>query len=437
MPDKRAMEKRNFYIKKIREYHARCESEAFKSYTIFDLKELLSALKSNHEKFENKCLAVQCDEIKELNEQEKPELEKENSEIDSLCLKLKSKISTRLDELINIKYALPKAKSIIESIERENEALIENKRSEIDNESNAKATNLIESKEHSKEFYMKSDDCTNVHLTAPHKSAYKEAQEALKNVFEINEMQNSSSETMRQLLNEIKTCEKKFKTIVEKEKFDLLLMLTASEKFDTQTKRIWERHRLSLATSWAQACSDKTTTIENKTSKHIPALEDILQFIKSEIQILMLDENENANQQSNSYADAAKTMRKKIESKSSVSHSSVTPASVLAAEKAKSPPFLRCNLCVGIHPIYKCETYKNFTLATKKKYVAAEKLCVKCLRPQHTGLCADANSNKRCPVCTEERFHNSTLCETKEQKKSVNHSSVQADYNPDDDWSDC
>lgn len=133
MPDKKAAKKRDFYIEKIKECKAKCEGNAFTKYTFFELKELQSALKSVHEKFENKCLAVQCDAEEDLDEQYEIEIKKQNAEIDALCLQLKAKISKKLDESITKAYALPKASTQIECNEQiekndefQNQSLIDN-----------------------------------------------------------------------------------------------------------------------------------------------------------------------------------------------------------------------------------------------------------------------------------------------------------------------
>lgn len=470
MPDKHASQKRIFYINKIKQCKSQCDDEAFNSRSIFDLKELQSSLRSVHEKFENKCLAVQCDGESDLSEQQQQALNKENDEIDSLCLQLKAKISMRLDDLVDKKYALPSAHADTQSVTFNAFQNIEQSMGKVSVGKGVKKSEKIEIDLH---FDENTDDfesfieifeqkikCISLseeekgellkkackdkalqliqHLNyqaaveklhTVYGQAYENAHKSLKKLYDIKPMESSTSENMRALLNDILACENEFAKITQEDKFDMILMLLTVEKFDKATKRVWERFRLSLAESWASQSVESESNIVKKASQHIPSFDDVKQFITSEIKILKIDERENmqtqhqaSNMIENSqceklkYADVAKTQQSSVIVTKAMDQPS-GQSNTLAEEKAKSPAFLQCKLCPRIHPAYKCDVYKALPLHKRVEYVKNQKLCVKCLRSQHTGDCVDAKSNKHCPICQVEVFHNSTLCDTKAAKE--------------------
>lgn len=152
--------------------------------------------------------------------------------------------------------------------------------------------------------------------------------------------------------------------------------------------------------------------------------------MQSEIKILKYDEKETTQTQQQAsksvqsheltqnnelkYADVAKMTPTCVvnENRMQGEHSNI-----LALERKNSPVFLQCKLCPGIHPAYKCNAYKALPVHKRMDYVKEEKLCVKCLKSQHSGSCVDPKSNIPCPVCKDGSYHNSTLCDKKANKQ--------------------
>lgn len=435
MPDKNASRKRQFYIDKLHEIENQCDENALTSLSIHELKELQSSLKSHHEKFENKCLAVQCDNGDELSEEQNNALKSENKEIDALCLQLKAKIGKRLADLVEKKYALPKSNANAQ-IEISDPFKI------IEASMEDKSEKKIDVQENVLHQEEKNDCCVDENANE-YGQAYKNVQKALKKFYEINHMQNATSDDMSTLLSDMSAFENSFATTTQENKFNTFLMLSTIEKFDKDTKRVWERFRLSLADSWAAQSVETETGNEKKANQHIPSFDDVKEFMRSEIKILKIEEKETMQTQQQTsnivqshahtqsikfnYADITK-MAHTGGAKPKQTQFLGERLSELALEKNNSPDFLQCKLCPGIHPAYKCKAYLALPLHKRMEYALSRKFCVRCMRSQHIGDCADPKSNKRCPDCKEEAYHNSTLCDTKAAKKQQNQSCGSEDW---------
>lgn len=104
MADKKAPEKRNFYKKKIFQIEKDIKDEkSFEQFSWYELNEWSDALTSAHDKFELKCLSICYDS--ELKEEELTKLNKENTSVDQLCIKLKAKLKERIVRLKSIEKA--------------------------------------------------------------------------------------------------------------------------------------------------------------------------------------------------------------------------------------------------------------------------------------------------------------------------------------------
>lgn len=483
MPDKNAAQKRRFYIDKILECKLLCDNKEFNELSIFGLKELLVSVKALHDKFENKCLSVQCDSEQALSENQLKPIIDENKKIDALCLQLKAKISMRIENLTTQKYALPtnsqitSTQSVSQNAFQQVEKAIEKKSDEIsvffDGEAEEfdKFITSFESKTKFSSNEEKGDllkkacksEALNLiqnldfqsamkKLNSVYSDAYENTHKALNKLFSVKSMQGSTSKEMHTLLNNVLECESEFMKSSSEGKVDMILMFSTVEKFDKATKRVWERFRISLAESWStqgvSSQSDESiSSVQRLANQHIPSFDDVKRFMQSEIKILRIDEKQcvQTQQQASNihttneaekpkYADVAKSAYTGAIPKQKQQQSEESDwSSTLAEEKANCPAFLQCKLCVGIHPIYKCKVYKSKSLAQRQKYVNDENLCVRCLKPKHTGKCLDAKSNNPCPVCANESYHNSTLCETKAAKAKAAKDNKQPSVS-DDDW---
>lgn len=120
---------------------------------------------------------------------------------------------------------------------------------------------------------------------------------------------------------------------------------------------------------------------------YMPTWKALREFLQSEAEIYF-------NEQAQAYAANAK-------SKASVSdyqkQDQQKAGNKSSDDKANAPAFLQCDLCDGIHPKYKCKVFLAMGLSDKLKNVEKQSLCVKCLRNEHQGGCADPKSNESCP----------------------------------------
>lgn len=93
------------------------------------------------------------------------------------------------------------------------------------------------------------------------------------------------------------------------------------------------------------------------------------------------------------------------------------PGSSGQCSRPSVPSYFKCELCDGLHPIYKCQIFLGFSLNAKMNYVKIKHLCKKCLRPADHHLCKNPQSNEACPSCAaindQTIYHNSTLCPSK------------------------
>lgn len=194
---------------------------------------------------------------------------------------------------------------------------------------------------------------------------------------------------------------------------------------DTETMRIWERHVIVLAKSWAESQTDG----ENRDAeKFIPSWDNMQDFLKSEMDVYVQTDIRSQVQlvttsklnmpDKISDNEGAQCMHFEALSLDNVRNNShkataaVMPMNALENEKMRSAKFLQCPLCVGIHPLYKCDVFLQMPLSEKQMHVSLNNLCVRCLRSEHPNSCWNEVSNLPCKKCKPSiEYHNSSLCQ--------------------------
>lgn len=234
----------------------------------------------------------------------------------------------------------------------------------------------------------------------------------------------ASNESIRQLMKKANVCVNNLSQVLSVEKFEAFLVPILASKMDTETMRIWERHVIVLAKSWAENQTDEEI---REAAKFIPTWENLQDFLKSEMdvyvqtdirsQVQLVTANKLIMPDKFSDSEGAQCMHFEALSIDNVRNNShkamaaVMPMNALEDEKKRSAKFLQCSLCINIHPLYKCDVFLQMPLPEKQMHVSLKKLCVRCLRSAHPSSCWNEQSNLPCDKCKPMiEYHNSALC---------------------------
>ena len=175
---------------------------------------------------------------------------------------------------------------------------------------------------------------------------------------------------------------------------------------------------------WNQRTDSKKTT---------PPIEDLLQFIKDQADQL---ENDYVSSTTKSNGGEKVKYRQGQRHKGNA-HSVVSPlpnSQVKASQpkqgyQSHGRPLSMftnssCVLCQGGHQLFYCPTFEGYSVAQRKGYVMAQKLCLNCLKPHH--VAHDCRSAYRCKIRDCGRKHNSLLHEDRAPVPAVQQPGHQA-----------
>lgn len=193
-------------------------------------------------------------------------------------------------------------------------------------------------------------------------------------------MRQATSEELQSIILQANEVEQILKIIDQFEKFDATIALVLIDKFEPETTRMWKRQHHALSKSWAQAEPKRSS------SQYMPTCEAVKDFLAGEIE--MQEAYGASHKQSvkmTSYSDCLKATNTEAKTEMTQAQASHKPeaylSSVQSLQEAKKtvPSFLKCTLCDGIHPKYKCEIFKDMTLEQRNTHVEIDQLCRKCL----------------------------------------------------------
>lgn len=232
-------------------------------------------------------------------------------------------------------------------------------------------------------------------------------------------MTNATPNAISDILSKVKICEDMLSYSKQLEKFDAFLAISIIGKMDKQTLHLWERHRMALALSWSQQPNSMDIGVEN----YIVSWEAVKDFLSSELEIHEMQNVTYANMiksaqtpQSDQDIPSTSGTASNVQKAQKQADQKPSTSQTNNDEKKKVPEFLQCKLCNQIHPLYSCEAFKAKTRSERVLYVTVNGLCIKYLRPEHSELCRDRNSNNPCPIClAEQQYHNSMLCPSKKR----------------------
>lgn len=222
----------------------------------------------------------------------------------------------------------------------------------------------------------------------------------------------------------------------QQNQFDTIMVILLAKKLDAETGRVWDRHRLSLASKWATS----DVRQEGRMAHHfLPTWQDFNIFLKNEIKILeiqALRRNAKALASSSAVKRNFTTMQSGVAPTpsqtsdfSQVDHSKepsiaqgpsrkITSARALREQKEKAPNKLQCTLCECIHMPYHCDIFREMSFDEKWSFVGLTRLCIRCLHPNHGHTpCKVRTANNACKFCRDIHhvldYHNGQLCPTK------------------------
>lgn len=261
---------------------------------------------------------------------------------------------------------------------------------------------------------------------------YTITQFCMRKILTTQKMHEASCNAIKNLLEQTNECEVLLGQANQLSNFDAFLALNTIDKMDAQTQRVWERHRMILAESWALKSKDEAEPMSKEN--FLVTWSEVKNFLKSEMDIHAI--------QSTSYAQAAKqtsSSKQTMVSEYRQATSDLATTRKYSTEKSKQAKFLQCVLCEATHPLFKCEKFKSMIFENKCLHVIEHNLCGKCLRPKHGNAnCEDESCNKQCPACYPDTvYHNSLICPKKQNKPVARTNPVppaKRNWNNDDDW---
>lgn len=240
---------------------------------------------------------------------------------------------------------------------------------------------------------------------------YMQVQSFMKMLKSIPRMKKSTSGSIRHIIDTVQKHINGLKKYVDTDDKSIHAVFAVIDKMDTETYRAWEKHRRNLAKAKLQGDEANAADRVN-IGKYIPDWAELESFLESEVTIRL-------HQEKRGEGDASENDEEPKQFKKRFKRNNKRPKNTYKNHDNRDnvPEFLRCTLCPGIHPRYKCEAFRAMNLTGRKDHVKENNLCIKCLRPNHSGLCEVDKNNEECPRCKPAvRFHNSSMCPNSELK---------------------
>lgn len=444
-----AKSQRLFYLNKITKLIASMSIEQFEALSEFDLRAKKIRLQELFDKFEEKCMALQCIDAEAGTGTE-------DDEIDALCQAIKSKIAARLKQSLAMQqgnapqvpaeiknpgqcvpvvpntwgdftgslYEWHKFSKRFKSDVHENAKLEKAEKLELlQNACKANAANIILNAEDNYELAWS-------RLNDMYGESYTQTHYCVRRLLDVPQIDKPSSEAIQRLMNDANRCMEIMKDTMDQTKYDTFVTVMLTGKLDDETSRAWERQRAMLADSWANAAAGSNTEKRVK-SKHMPSFDDFSTFLKGEIELYAKSEMQRNLHTASLPMPGNAPVTRKVDQDNSHKISVVRSRQAWSEEKRRAPSHLQCTLCEGIHAKYNCDVFKNMEYVDKWRNVEAEQLCVRCLKKKHYGKCDNKLSNEKCPACymqdSKIAYHNSKLCPIR--------NNLPTSAAPEDEWS--
>lgn len=441
--DQKVLNKRDFYLKAIQRMQKQIDDEALhQAWSLEETDERFKQLQAHCDSFQMQCMLLSAEN--NLDEDQIMKIEDENQAIETLCIQLKVKLRVHMEALTK-----PSCKATITKPPTTGEpAKVEQQSTTVTIENTwgiftgnlsdwqafqAKFTKAMNAhpklSPNEKLNILKKSCAQNVETIISELSngsyddawkkmnkvfgnPYKQAQLYMHKLTGIPKIQYPSSGAIRELINNANECESVFKQAMDLHNFEIPMALIVIGKMDNETRRAWERHQMALAESWAQ-CEEASSAVRSASS-YLPTWAAVKSFLESELLIYAYE----IDQSQASHGQCSYTQSKVNKQSHRKQEAFVTSVQALKQAKGDVPEYLKCKLCDGIHPLYKCDEFTSKAFDQRWIYVRSEQLCVKCLRQNHNGNCEVASCNLPCPSCAPSKvFHNSKLCGNKKDKK--------------------
>lgn len=240
---------------------------------------------------------------------------------------------------------------------------------------------------------------------------YMQVQEFMRKLNKMPEMQNSSSKSIREVIDTVHKHIHGIKRYVETNEAHPYVVFTVIDRMDTETYRSWEKYRSSLASTKANNTEANDNSILRNKGKHIPSWDELERFLEGEVTIRVHAEKQNAT---NTLEDQNSSKSESESEYSSENEEETSDSQDNYANEAKCKYFeenLQCVLCNGNHSIHKCESFKAMSLNGRMNHIKQYNLCERCLCGNHDGQCARKQNNEECPKCKPEiKYHNGMIC---------------------------
>lgn len=201
----------------------------------------------------------------------------------------------------------------------------------------------------------------------------------VKALFSIQNLVKESPTHIRKLIDTILKNLRALKLLNEPvETWDTLIIYMVVCKLDSTTEREWEQYRSSIPAVSSGDTSKQTT----------PAVkvDNLITFLKNRADMLeTLLVTHSTNNKAYKQVPTSKV------------HCHVSPVSLTtnsSQQQYKKPR--ACLLCENYHPLYTCQSFIDFNLQKKLKFVQDNNLCPNCLRPGHSVSNCRFGSCRKC-----------------------------------------
>lgn len=254
-------------------------------------------------------------------------------------------------------------------------------------------------------------------LQSIYEDDYMQVQSFMRKLLGIPHMDQASSKSIRDLIDTVHQCVHGLARYIATENIDPFVVFLVIDRMDRNTYRAWEKHRPGLSKP-QQNEEAGAGSINRNPGKHIPTWKEVEAFLESEVTIYVHDEK-----RTESTKGSAENLSARSHAQKSFVRASTSTAQTFnsrASTQSNVPSFLKCILCEGTHPLYKCEVFIGMNLAGRKAHVEKYKLCKRCLRPFDGDVtCAKEECMQTCPRCPNNQYHNSMICPSKEARKQT------------------
>lgn len=433
---------RVFYLEKIKKFEKSLSQEQFEKFSEYDLLEKTKRLEELFDKFEAKCMALNCiDGASGTNE--------EDDEIEALCTALKSKITQKVRKFNEQKKvaqssaAPAQVKSKQEVVSATSKPTMQNtwgiftgdlngwhnfsKRFKTTIHENVQMLDTQKyemlkqaCKDNAADVVFNAEDDYQLawrRLNEVYGEAYMQIHFCMHKISLIKKIDNASVTNMKELVIKGKDIMQILGEVMPNKEFEAFITVMLADKLDNETARAWERHRVTLAESWAM---DTNNEQHRNASMFIPSWEEFCKFLQCEldihtkIEMRLRMQGVSTSSGCNSNTQAALNTASKCEQSRAMKN--VQSQQAWDDEKRRAPEFMQCKLCDGVHALYKCEVYVGMGYRQKWQCVKDYKLCQRCLKKDHLGSCENKLNNEKCQKCYESgysrtvSYHNSSLC---------------------------